>query len=283
MATAVSLVLFLCTLSKATDGYKILGVFPHRGKSHFDVFKPLLKALAEKGHELTVISHFPLEASVRGYLDVPFNAEPMVDFFDVDSFSGARYEKYLSPIILAYMGYKACVDGLALKSIQGFLNQNETFDLIITEYFNGDCYLGFAHKFKVPVISLSSCTMMPWLDDRFANPDNPSYIPDNFMDFSDEMTFFQRVENTVVNLLHKVMYLLLMDLPNDIIARRHFGDEMPSLRDLAYNTSLMLINTHFTLNLARPIVPNIVEVGGIHIGRSKRPPQVKSYAIFTCL
>lgn len=38
------------------NGYKILGLFAHPGKSRFDTFRPLLQALAKKGHEVTVIS-----------------------------------------------------------------------------------------------------------------------------------------------------------------------------------------------------------------------------------
>lgn len=50
--------------------YNILGIFIHPGKSHFDMFYPLMRSLAERGHNVTVISHFPDKNPVQGYKDV---------------------------------------------------------------------------------------------------------------------------------------------------------------------------------------------------------------------
>lgn len=37
----------------------ILGIFPLPGRSHYTVGEEILKGLAEKGHKVDVISHFP--------------------------------------------------------------------------------------------------------------------------------------------------------------------------------------------------------------------------------
>lgn len=50
--------------------YNILGIFIHPGKSHFDMFYPLMRGLAERGHNVTVISHFPDKNPLPGYKDV---------------------------------------------------------------------------------------------------------------------------------------------------------------------------------------------------------------------
>lgn len=42
-----------------TEGYRILGVFPLPQKSHFIMYEKLMKGLAEKGHTVDVVSHFP--------------------------------------------------------------------------------------------------------------------------------------------------------------------------------------------------------------------------------
>lgn len=52
-------------------------------------------------------------------------------------------------------------------------------------------------------------------------------------------------------------------------ARKFFGADLPDLRDLAYKTNLFLVNSHFSINQARPTVPNFVEVGGLHINEPK--------------
>lgn len=66
------------------------------------------------------------------------------------------------------------------------------------------------------------------------------------------------------------------------LAKEFFGPNLPDLRDLAYQTNLFLVNSHFTINQARPTVPNFVEVGGLHIKQPKPLPQVCSF-IKICL
>lgn len=43
-----------------------------------------------------------------------------------------------------------------------------------------------------------------------------------------------------------------------------------------HNTSLILVNTHYTIDGVRPLTPNVIEVGGIHIDKKqpKKLPEV---------
>lgn len=53
--------------------------------------------------------------------------------------------------------------------------------------------------------------------------------------------------------------------------RKRFGSDIPDLRDLADNTSLIFVNQHFSFSGPRPLPPNVVEIGGIHIEQSRNP------------
>jgi glucuronosyltransferase len=49
----------------------------------------------------------------------------------------------------------------------------------------------------------------------------------------------------------------------------------PGLEELERNMSLIIYNNHFSLNGARPLVPGVIEAGGMHIKPKKEPlPQV---------
>lgn len=63
------------------------------------------------------------------------------------------------------------------------------------------------------------------------------------------------------------------------IAKKFFGVDLPDLRDLAQRTSLILVNSHFSINQARPAVPNFIEVGGLHIREPKALPEASSVSI----
>lgn len=55
-------------------------------------------------------------------------------------------------------------------------------------------------------------------------------------------------------------------------ARDFFGKTLTPLDRLALNTSVMLVNGHFSLNSARPTVPGLAEVGGLHIPKNLPQP-----------
>ena len=64
--TIISFLIILCVC----DGYRILGIFPFNAKSHFMMYGEIMKGLARKGHQVDVISPFPLKKSFPNYKDV---------------------------------------------------------------------------------------------------------------------------------------------------------------------------------------------------------------------
>lgn len=68
LQVAAVLLLTLCC-SPTTNSHRILGLFPHPGISHFQFFHPVMKALANAGHEVTVVSHFPSKEPIENYRD----------------------------------------------------------------------------------------------------------------------------------------------------------------------------------------------------------------------
>lgn len=67
------------------DGYRILGLFPVPIVSHFHFFQPILRGLAEAGHNVTVISYFPQPNPPANYKDIQLNNQPvMTNGIDLD-------------------------------------------------------------------------------------------------------------------------------------------------------------------------------------------------------
>ena len=139
--------------------------------------------------------------------------------------------------------------------------------------FNADCFLGFQHIFKAPVVAFRTGSLSTWAVDRTGNPDNPSYIPSTLSGFKSHMSFLDRLYNLLEGISYKIAYKIY-SIECTEIARKHFGEDMPDLEDLARNTSLYLVNTHFVHQLAKPIVPNVKEVAGLHVKEVKPLPEV---------
>lgn len=56
----------------------------------------------------------------------------------------------------------------------------------------------------------------------------------------------------------------------DTLLRKYLKDDnMPYLGEIVKNTSLIFVNTHYSLSGARPVTPAVVEIGGIHIKAPK--------------
>ena len=71
MKTIVFALLQLVILLPAdVKSAKILALFPFPGPSQYILVQPYLKALAARGHELTVINAFPQKQPVKNYRDV---------------------------------------------------------------------------------------------------------------------------------------------------------------------------------------------------------------------
>lgn len=255
----------------------ILGIFPHPGKSHFDVFEPLMTKLAEIGHDVTVISFFPKRNAPPRYTNVDMTGTTSVltGSLDMDMLiNQTRMFNYLGANFLVPYAEETCKT-LASKQIQDFLKSDKKFDLIIVELFATNCYLGLLHKIKAPFIFFTSSVMMPWTAENFGNVDNPAYIPTMFMDFAPKMDFFQRVENSVAYVINKIIQQTIFNYPANDIVQQYISADAPPVEETARNASLLLVNSHFTLFGSRPLVPNIIEVGGIHIKERKALPQVR--------
>lgn len=54
----------------AANALRVLGLFPHPGSSHFQVFHPVMRSVAAAGHDVTVISYFPDKNPLPKYNDL---------------------------------------------------------------------------------------------------------------------------------------------------------------------------------------------------------------------
>jgi len=68
----------LFTLITATQSANILVFAPMPFKSHFRGFQPLFKELASRGHNLTVVSTFPLKIPTPNYTDIPISVDESI-------------------------------------------------------------------------------------------------------------------------------------------------------------------------------------------------------------
>ncbi|NWT92347.1 UD11 glucuronosyltransferase, partial [Urocynchramus pylzowi] len=99
------------------------------------------------------------------------------------------------------------------------------------------------------------------LDARLC-PSPPSYVPRVFTDLTDRMTFLQRVKN----LLFEIPNIFLCDFafePYSKLASEFLQREVTVL-DLLRKGSVWLLRLEFVLDYPRPLMPNIILIGGVN-------------------
>lgn len=251
---------------------KILGVFPIPSISHQVVYQPIWKELSLRGHQVTVTTPSPL------------NNPGLTNLSEIDL--GFTYEYFRQNDITSHMAkdnYK--VDGILwlfdmiehiteehFKKAANILNDPKTkFDLIIVETLHPLVY-SLGCKFKVPIIGISSLGVLLQTHDAVGNPTHPIVAPDIFANIETFSTY-EKICSVVHNIWFRIIYYWKILPRNDKIARKYWGD-CPYLGDLERNVSLILVNTSPILHPVRPNVPNIIEMGQMHIRPKTSLPKV---------
>ncbi|CAH2232694.1 jg5319 [Pararge aegeria aegeria] len=247
------------------------------------VFEPFLKRLADRGHNLTVASFFPIRDPPPNVHEISFQGiyEIRLECIDLNNFENENIF-YRVPILgsvakqilplqpFANGAVKICERLLDFQPLLEALKGD--YDLVIVENFMGDCMLGlsYAYGIKAPIIALLSGTRMPWTMERVGAVDNPSYVPTITTSFTSQMSFTQRLENSLVSIGLREWFNREILIKERKILEKKFGN-IPDLRELGKNMSVILLNSLHVLSGAMPLVPGLVEVGGMHLSSERKP------------
>lgn len=246
----------------------ILGVFPYQGRSHFYVFESYLRELADKGHNITVISHFPLNKPIKNYHDISLAGKSIVFENVLPVQQSSTLLAIIGVLGMAYTGIENCEKMLEDEDVQDLWKSKRKFDVVVVEQFNGDCSLGLAYKLNVPVVGLTSHVLLPYHYDRFGISYSPSYMPGLFFEGSNKPTLYQRIERTLYYHYSKFVHKYLTQRLEHQILSEYFED-LPSLEELARDIKFLLLYNNFISTGSNIFPSNIIEVGGYHVAKAK--------------
>lgn len=280
-ATLLS-VFMLLSAFESSHSFKILALFTHPSHSHAAFFKPFLGHLVNKGHEVTLLSAFPLEVEAgRSYTHL-----------NLKEYTGVRASvtnikdgfSRIGDMHNAIKGFKdlasfTCNRVLPSRPFQELVEGGgDTYDVIISELFNTNCVLLPVYlQYRSPVIGIKSHGIMPWSNSWIGNPDNPAYVPNLFMDFYGDMSFLQRLENSLSWIYNGVYFEFVVKRQDCEIIGKYTKHGCELYDAVMNNVSVILANTHFSVIGARPVVPSLVDVAGLHIGKVNKLEQVLLY------
>lgn len=195
-------------LSENVEGANILGVFTSPGKSHLIIFMSTVKTMIERGHNVTVLTTIPIPNTKP-------NDSKTFRHIHLDSGDPKEMNKQISALVqntnfnnfLKTMEVMANFQRNALRTEQfkQFLQENNTFDLMLLGYFGNDYLLGIGAHFMCPValISLGGPAMGP-VGKFIGNPDEIAYVPSPVLGIQQPMSFLNRAKNFLINFIQSI-------------------------------------------------------------------------------
>ncbi|NXG81111.1 UD16 glucuronosyltransferase, partial [Baryphthengus martii] len=265
------------------EGGKIL-VIPQDG-SHWLSMRPVVEKLQQNGHEVVVVvpstSLYTKPKESQSYTvkvyPVPYGEEDLAvgfksfvnDHFIEQSVLNVIITMYQSVLEISRYFYINCKSLLHNKDMMQYLREKK-FDLVLTDPILM-CGPIIAEHLSVP--SVYFLRGFPCGIDLEATqcPQPSSYVPRLFLNNSDSMTFAQRVKNMLVRMLEFV-YCKPVFAPFEELAYEVFQKKVTTT-DLLSHGSVWLMRYDFVFEFPRPVMPNMVFIGGIHCDQKKKLSQ----------
>ncbi|XP_020566583.1 UDP-glucuronosyltransferase 1-1-like [Oryzias latipes] len=267
--------------SSAAFSGKLL-VVPMDG-SHWVGIKAIAQELGRRGHRVTVvIPEVSMRMGPGKHYDTLTHPVPygQADIDVMVSMHGSMVRSdgpFMERMKTKFHHIKRVIDFIHVTaesllfndSFISYLEQQE-FDAVLTDPVIPSGSL-IARKLGLPTINLLRgipCS----LDMKAAGcPSPPSFVPRFFTGLSDRMNFKERLINTLVALLEPLFCRLLFWRFNNIAHK--FLKEEVSVAEVLSESDIWLLRIDFTLEFPRPLMPNMILVGGINCDLRKPLPQ----------
>ncbi|EDW28731.1 GL18788 [Drosophila persimilis] len=276
------------------EGANILGVFNSHSPSHVIVNMAVAKTLADRGHNITVLTQmkpkFQPHENITVIVALPTPERERITKEYMAQMSSQQKSSW-SFLAKLFVRSSPILDGQyewtqhpRVKAI--YENPQTKYDLVILGLMLNDFQLGFAAKLRCPVILSWVGIPMPLMDSQVGNIDDPAYVPSLNVALEPgqlTMGFGMRFVNFFKHSFLKIVDVFMRQKMNDYYNGAFGNDsdpEFPSYYEMKRRISLLFYNYHGpSEGPIRPTVPQSIEIGGIQV-KEKPDPLPKDLAEF---
>ncbi|XP_062946398.1 UDP-glucuronosyltransferase 1A1 isoform X3 [Cynocephalus volans] len=265
--------LLLCALGPAVSRAAKLLLVPVDG-SHWLSLLGVVEELQHRGHEIVVVApdasvHIKEGAfyTLKRY-PVPFQRKDLEEAFLSLGHLVFANDPFLQRVIKIYKKTKkdsalylsACSHLLHSKELMASLAES-SFEAVLTDPFL-PCGPIVAQYLGLPTVHFLNALPCSLDSEATQCPHPLSYVPTPLSSNSDHMTFLQRVMNMLLALVENFLCSAIYS-PYALLASEVLQRDV-TVQDLMSSASVWLLRSDFVYNYPRPIMPNMVFVGGIN-------------------
>lgn len=144
--------------------------------------------------------------------------------------------------------------------------------------------MGIGHHFNIPIVAASSAVEYPWVSAFTGNNDNAAVVPNALFTAFGQMDFWQRLKNTIIYYNEIWKFQKLTEHSQTESMRKYINPNLPNIREVEKSVALTLVNSHPILYGVKPVLPTLVQVGGLHVEESdsKLSPVMCKKKNFSC-
>lgn len=261
-----------------TECARILAVAPLPSYSHQVAFRPIWKELSLRGHSVTVVTTDPSnDSSLKNLTEIDIHDETYRIWRDSGIVPIMQNKNtQLNPFATAGLFIdlfsnltKAVLENEGVKML---LNENITFDLVMTEPFL-PAGLGFVDIYKSKLILITSLEAPTYLHQAMGNPIHPVLYPEAALPLTMK-TYTDRVIATALTVFYKIFQSYYFDI-NTSLLRQYFGENISSMGELLNKANMLFVNVNPIFGGVRPVTPSTIYYGaGSHLEEEKPLPTV---------
>lgn len=284
--SALGLLVLLCWFCcKPVQAGKVLAI-PMDG-SHWLSMKILVEELSQRGHEVVVLvpeTSILIRGSgnyiTRSY-SVPFTDADLN--FNLNIIKKQAFEKPPDiTSIFTNVGNLVKFTNMQVKGCEMLL-YNETlmkslgemgFDALLTDPFL-PCGTIISEKFLLPAVYFLRGIPCRLDEEATKCPSPPSFVPRFFTGYSDKMSFAQRINNMIMTTVEPFL-CHTMFASFDELGNRYLQKDT-TYKELLSHGAIWLLRYDFTFEYPKPIMPNMVQIGGINCAKRSPLSKVSDY------
>ncbi|KAM5228685.1 UDP-glucuronosyltransferase 1A8-like [Ctenodactylus gundi] len=282
-------ILPLCVCLLLVSGYAQAGrllVLPMDG-SHWFTMRMVLDKLVHRGHDVVVLMpdrswqlgqllNFTVKTYSTSYSMEDLDREFM--FFADTQWKTPEQSMY-SLLTGSAKGFfditfSRCRSLFNEKILIEYLKGN-SFDAVFTDPFDV-CGLIVAKYFSFPTVAFAKVIFCYHLEEGAQCPAPPSYVPRLMSGLGDVMTFKERLRDHL-SLLDQQLFCPYF-LKKAIEVASEILQKPVTEYELFSQPSIWLLRTDFVLDYPRPVMPNMIFIGGINCHQRKPLPKVGSFS-----
>ncbi|XP_075168037.1 UDP-glycosyltransferase family 317 member A1 [Haematobia irritans] len=274
---------FLIT-NYTTNAAKILGIFPHASESHFMVMRTFMMELARREHNVTVYSSHRLDDRLDNLREIVI--EPEFPFWkEVQDKAGVKSLQELGKLndekltrYLAQAGSSLMDNFLENYQVKDLLNiqpDDFDYDLIVVDLFYTEALLALGYYFRTPVAAIVSKDFAEYMEIVQEMMVPAACFPYDLENYDVNLGFWQRLNNIKQCVNRRHSFREDHYGRQEKLIKKHFTQiqgPLPSVMDLQSNLALLLVNDYYPLATPRPLVPNIIHVGGLQVRAPRELP-----------